>query len=100
MPFSEMKIDKSLIASASSSEEARITVEALIDLAHKLGLEVCAEGVETRESLDFLTRARCDAAQGYLVSPPARARDIVDIARGWQGKQASSQDLLRRDAAG
>ena len=96
MPFSEMKIDKSLIASAVESAEGRVAVEALIDLAHKLGLEVCAEGVENAESLEFLSDAHCDAAQGYLVSPPIRARQIAEVVRAWASRYA---ELSSSDAA-
>lgn len=86
MPFGEMKIDKSLIARVADSREAEIAVEALIDLAHKLGLEVCAEGVESLATLEFLTKAQCDAAQGFLVSPPLAASEISEVIRGWPQK--------------
>lgn len=89
MPFSEMKIDKSLIEQIPESEETRISVEALIDLAHKLGLSVCAEGVEREQALDFLTAANCDSAQGYYVSPPILAKNVPDVVRGWSSNTGS-----------
>jgi EAL domain-containing protein (putative c-di-GMP-specific phosphodiesterase class I)/ActR/RegA family two-component response regulator len=83
LPFSEMKIDKSLVMRLPASNEARIMVEALVDLAHKLKLSVCAEGVETQQSLDILSAVACDAAQGYLISPPVEAREVPEIVRRW-----------------
>ena len=68
MPFNEMKIDKSLVLRVPESKEASIMVTALVDLAHKLSLTVCAEGVETEEALNFLASIGCDGAQGFLVS--------------------------------
>jgi EAL domain-containing protein (putative c-di-GMP-specific phosphodiesterase class I) len=83
MPFSEMKIDKSLLGSVNSSREARIAVEALIDLAHKLGLVVCAEGVEDQAALDLLAGAGCDHAQGYLISKPLESTLIPAFVQQW-----------------
>ena len=70
MPFNEMKIDKSLLFRVPQSSEAKIMVEALVDLAHNLQLGVCAEGVESREVLDFLSDIGCDSAQGFFISRP------------------------------
>lgn len=70
VPFGELKIDRSLIRELAWSAEARTFLAALIALAHSLGVEVCAEGVETPGSLEFLRAAGCDRAQGHLFSPP------------------------------
>jgi EAL domain-containing protein (putative c-di-GMP-specific phosphodiesterase class I) len=86
LPFNEMKIDKSLVMRLPASNEARIMVEALVELAHKLKLSVCAEGVETQESLDILSAVACDAAQGYLISPPVEAREVPEIVRRWNAR--------------
>src|SRR5690606_41221223 len=74
MPFNEMKIDKSLTSRVPQSKEARIMIEALIDLAHKLNLSVCAEGVETEDALASLGRVGCDSAQGCHSGRPIGAR--------------------------
>ena len=78
-----MKIDKSLTSRVPQSKEARIMVEALVDLAHKLNLSVCAEGVETEEALAFLGRVGCDSAQGYYIGRPIAAREVPDVLRRW-----------------
>lgn len=93
MPFCEMKIDRSLIARVSESKETQISIEALIDLAHKLGLEVCGEGVENQQALDFLARAGCDVAQGFLLSPPVRPQEIPGVIRRWQERTQESAAL-------
>jgi EAL domain-containing protein (putative c-di-GMP-specific phosphodiesterase class I) len=93
MPFSEMKIDKSLLGSVSSSREGQIAVEALIDLAHKLDLKVCAEGVEDEAALNFLQRAGCDCAQGYLISRPLSSTQIPDVMRRWRSSDLAVQNL-------
>ena len=90
MPFSEMKIDKSLIMRIPFANEARITVEALVGLAHKLKLSVCAEGVETEETLDFLGRIACDSAQGYLISKPVSGRRVPDVVKAWAARGSHS----------
>ena len=51
-------------------------VRAIVSLAHNLGLEVVAEGVETRSQLDFLRREGCDAAQGYLIGRPQPQSEV------------------------
>lgn len=87
MPFNEMKIDKSLVLRVPQSKEAKIMIELLVDLAHKLNLTVCAEGVETQESLDFLTSVACDSAQGFLISPPTDASAVPDVILSWERLQ-------------
>ncbi len=70
LPFSEVKIDKSFVIDCTSSKENAAIVYAVIDLSHRLGLKVVAEGVETADALRLLANAGCDAAQGYFISKP------------------------------
>lgn len=86
-PFNEMKIDTSLIMRAPASREARIMVETLVELGHKLNLAVCAEGVETKETLAFLDSIQCDFAQGYLISPAVGPGDVVAAIESWEYRQ-------------
>jgi EAL domain-containing protein (putative c-di-GMP-specific phosphodiesterase class I) len=87
MPFNEMKIDKSLVLRVTESKEASIMVDALVSLAHKLNLSVCAEGVEKEATLAFLGTVACDCAQGYYVSPPVTAAEMPKVISRWDQKQ-------------
>lgn len=87
MPFNEMKIDKSLVLRVPHSGEAKIMVEALVELAHKLSLTVCAEGVENKETLEFLASISCDFAQGFYIAPPVAPRAVPEVIRRWDGMQ-------------
>ncbi len=78
MPFNELKIDKSLGMELTESAEARTMVQSLVDLAHNLGLRVCAEGVEKRGALEFLEKVSCDFAQGYYIGRPMPAEALVE----------------------
>jgi EAL domain-containing protein (putative c-di-GMP-specific phosphodiesterase class I)/ActR/RegA family two-component response regulator len=70
LPFSELKVDRSFVASARTSEESRKIVAALISLSHSLGLRVAAEGVEDGETLAILRDLGCHHAQGYFIGRP------------------------------
>ena len=83
MPFSEMKIDKSLIMNVPHSREANTMVSSLIELGHNLGLRICAEGVENRAALDLLAALGCDRCQGYFISRAIPASDIPSFAARW-----------------
>ncbi|MEQ9813852.1 MAG: EAL domain-containing response regulator [Azospirillaceae bacterium] len=70
LPLSELKLDRSLIVDIDQNGDARKVVQALVSLANQLRLPVCAEGVETIESLDFLRGIGCRQAQGFVFAPP------------------------------
>lgn len=65
-----LKIDRSFVQNLGSDGDNQALCEAMVMLAHKLGLKVIAEGVETTEQRDFLVAVGCDFAQGYLYSEP------------------------------
>ena len=65
-----LKIDRSFVQDMGKSAHSRIFAETIIVMAHKLGLKVIAEGVETVAQKDLLKAAGCDYAQGYLFSRP------------------------------
>ena len=83
IPFSEIKVDHILIADAPREREARIVVQAIVNLAHSLQLSVCAEGVETRQMLDFVRSAGFDTAQGRFFSEPVEGAAIEQIVKTW-----------------
>jgi EAL domain-containing protein (putative c-di-GMP-specific phosphodiesterase class I) len=94
MPFNEMKIDKSLVMRLPEEREAAIMVEALVQLAHKLGLSVCAEGVETERALDFLGRIGCDGAQGYFISTPVPPSEVPSVLERWSHRAPVPRQAL------
>ena len=65
-----LKIDRSFVMDLPDDDDAKGIFEAIIVMAHVLGLVVIAEGVETEEQRDFLHSIDCDEIQGYLVSKP------------------------------
>lgn len=83
MPFSEIKVDSALIREAANEREAQIIVKAIADLAHALGLSVCAEGVESRAILEFVLATHFDSAQGRLFCGPADASDVEKLVANW-----------------
>jgi len=89
MPFGEMKIDKSLVMNVPQSREATTMIASLIELAHNLGLKVCAEGVENREALDALAKMKCDRCQGYFISRAVPASEVASFAARWNQEHAT-----------
>lgn len=65
-----LKIDRSFVCNLEPDSDNLVLCEAIISMAHKLGLKVIAEGVETEQQRDLLFNAHCDYAQGYLFSRP------------------------------
>ena len=76
-PIDLVKIDRSFVAGVDSNPNDAAIVSAVIAMAHQLGIEVLAEGVERKEQLDFLRSHRCDKIQGYLLSPPVPAEEFA-----------------------
>jgi diguanylate cyclase (GGDEF)-like protein len=73
LPLHEVKIDKSFVLDMLQDRSHAAIVHSVIDLAHNLGFEVVAEGVETEQILAELTVLGCDIAQGYLLARPMPA---------------------------
>lgn len=76
LPVDMLKIDQSFVRDMQNDPNARAIVLSIISLAHNLGLKVIAEGVETREDLDFLRRHHCNEMQGYYFSKPLPAEQF------------------------
>lgn len=72
-----LKIDQTFIHDMTTSESSAIIVRAVIQLAHNLGMQVIAEGVENQETYDRLCTLGCDAAQGYHLGRPMPAGDCL-----------------------
>jgi len=72
-PINTLKIDKAFIDDIATSAEDRHMAQAIITIAHNLGLKVVAEGVEHEDQLSILRRYKCEMLQGYLYSKPLNA---------------------------
>lgn len=76
LPVNDIKIDKSFVIDMQDDENDAIIVHSTIELAHNLGLNVIAEGVENQETLLHLRQRKCDMAQGYHISRPLPKDDF------------------------
>jgi len=82
LPISTLKIDKSFIDTIESDSKHKSLTNVIVKLGRIMGLSVVAEGVETKEQLDYLTRHRCDKVQGYLFSKPVPGEKVIEAIRG------------------
>ena len=80
-PVDVLKIDRFFLDEIMSTERGKIIVESSVRMAKQLGLEVIAEGVETKEQLDFLAQIDCDIVQGYYFSRPIPTNDFEVFAK-------------------
>ncbi len=82
-PIRGIKIDRSFVKEIETDGNAADICEVSVMLAHRLGLEVMAEGVETRPQSDFLRRVGCEKIQGFLVSRPLPAEQVDVFLRSF-----------------
>ncbi|HEX8411551.1 MAG TPA: EAL domain-containing protein [Thermoanaerobaculia bacterium] len=78
LPVDEIKIDKSFVIGMQTSDADAAIVRTVIDLAHNLGKQVCAEGVEDEQTWRLLKELGCDLAQGYWIAKPMGASGLMD----------------------
>jgi diguanylate cyclase (GGDEF)-like protein len=78
LPVDELKVDRSFVRDLPEDRQNGAIVRAVVELAHSLGLEVLAEGVETRSAMAWLQAVGCETAQGYLISRPMPAEQFAD----------------------
>jgi diguanylate cyclase (GGDEF)-like protein/PAS domain S-box-containing protein len=85
LPVDEIKIDKSFITGMRSSEADVAIVRTVIDLAHNLGKQVCAEGVEDEVTWNMLGDLGCDLAQGFWIARPMSGPDLMQwlVENSW-----------------
>lgn len=79
LPIKTLKIEKAFIQDALQSENGAIIVNCLIALGKNLKLNVIAEGIETKEQLEFLINNGCPQGQGYFLCKPVRAKSIEEL---------------------
>jgi len=93
-PIDTLKIDREFIRDLSSDPDDRAITRAMIGLAHSLNLQVIAEGVETRDQLDFLQDEHCDRAQGFYIAHPMPGSELLALFRA--AGEGLGQDLGER----
>ncbi|MDB5722544.1 MAG: hypothetical protein JWP15_3162, partial [Alphaproteobacteria bacterium] len=81
LPADVLKIDRSFVARLDEGDESAAIVQALIDLAAKLGLNLVAEGIETLAQLRWLKERGCPTGQGFLISKPLLGDDVCHLLR-------------------
>jgi diguanylate cyclase len=94
LPAEELKIDMSFIRDIESGDDARAVVDAVVKLAHALGLKVVAEGVENTRQQQILVELGCDELQGYLFAKPMSARALLLWAIGDRSEPVAFRDSL------
>lgn len=89
LPFTEVKIDRAFVSDLAHSNDCRLIVRLIVELAHGLGLTATGEGVETPEQLRILRELGCDLAQGYFVSHPLEPSRLLawceEFRKRWDG---------------
>ena len=80
-PFGVIKLDRMLVNRMVGSQKATTIVEASIHMAHKLGIQMVAEGVETQSMFRFLTSTGCDKIQGYWIARPMPLDEVEHFIR-------------------
>lgn len=81
LPIDALKIDRTFIRDLENDANGQLIVAAIINLVHDLGIQVIAEGVETKEASRLLAQKNCDGLQGYLFSKPVVHTDAVGLIR-------------------
>jgi EAL domain-containing protein (putative c-di-GMP-specific phosphodiesterase class I) len=78
-PFDKIKIDRSFVHDLGSSADSKAIIRAVAGLGSDLGMTTTGEGVETREELDYLRNEGCTEAQGYFLSKPKPASEVLQL---------------------
>ncbi|MGZ8736637.1 MAG: putative bifunctional diguanylate cyclase/phosphodiesterase [Nocardioides sp.] len=94
LPVDEIKIDRSFLSSFDEPS-AQAVVGTIVDLGHRLGKQVVAEGVEVSASLDALRLLGCDCAQGYWIARPMPAAQLTRFLEGKPPRETGSLRLVQ-----
>ena len=92
LPIDRLKVDRAFIKDLAGDPDTTPLVQAVVVLAHALGMKVVAEGIETPEQLGILRSLKCEIAQGYLLGRPMPASEVLN----WHNTQAETLENQRR----
>lgn len=79
LPVDQLKIDKTFVRDIGALQPVRTVVSSIVSMAHAIGLDVVAEGIETRQQLDIIRETGCDHAQGFYLGKPRAVRDSIVV---------------------
>jgi len=79
LPLDVLKIDRTFVKDLEFNKDNAVICNTIIAMAHNLGLQVIAEGVETQEQFDYLRDHGCDQIQGFLFSKPLPAEQLEEM---------------------
>ena len=95
LPIHTLKIDQSFVNRMGTEESTRTIIQSIISLAHRLGISVVAEGIETEEQRDLLQQYDCDIIQGYLISHPLSSSPLTTWLAARQLSAKTQADMKR-----
>ena len=104
IPFTELKIDRSFVHEAHLRRNLRVILQSALEMSRQLGLVTVAEGIETLEDWRVLQQSGCVVGQGYLISRPLPADEILPWLKGHQARlpvlraDRSTRPVRPRDA--
>lgn len=81
LPIDILKLDAAFFRETADTRREHVVVENFITMAHELGIHTVAEGVESKEQVEFLQHVECDIIQGYVFSKPLRKGDFEELMR-------------------
>jgi EAL domain-containing protein (putative c-di-GMP-specific phosphodiesterase class I)/FixJ family two-component response regulator len=99
IPCKELKIDRQFVANCSVEPLKHALCQTVVDLAHRVGVSVCAEGIETAGDLRTLIEIDCDTAQGFLFAKPMKADVLIDVLVKKRMPPAGMATDVNRDSA-
>ena len=87
LPVREIKVDKSFVMGMRETSDDAVIVRSIVELGHNLSLSVVAEGIEDTETWDLLGNLKCNIAQGFLMSRPLPAHNVLPWIQSseWSG---------------
>jgi EAL domain-containing protein (putative c-di-GMP-specific phosphodiesterase class I) len=95
----ELKIDRSFVIDMRESESSAVIVRSIVQLAHNLGLTVVAEGVEDYDTMQTLGELGCDMAQGFYLSRPLSAEQVLPWLTEFPGGRDSAVESVRQPSS-
>lgn len=96
LPVNELKVDKSFVLNMLESPNDKVIVSSTIHLAHSLGLQVVAEGVESYDLFTSLRELGCDEIQGYCVSKPIALEEFIAWREEWMQSNPYTVESMQK----